>query len=237
MGSVYSYRNLDFYSMRRADVNTTFKVTGLQELSKKLDSLLLTDPTMEKQIKHIIGKALKHMQTLMSKKAADAMLSDPRNAAKAVRYTVYRRILGGNVNILRRKKASGKSSGYVPERHPSSGRGGNRMQRTERTIRMDGYEGVDRGFILRFLESGARKDGGRRQIRYFTYDDHRAMIKRGSQGGNISKYGNISTINTGNRGNVTARHWFGSQAGGMSDVAEGIEREIDHLIAETFANV
>ena len=227
--------NLGEYAFKSADINHSFEVTGLAELSKKLDALLLKDPKMEKKIQHIIGRALRKAEKRMESYVGSNVLSnDPRHAAKAIRYTVYRRILGGNLNILHGKQR-GAATGYTPERHPSSGRGGNRRPRSSRTIRMEGYEGADRSFILRFQNSGARVGGGNRSLGYFRTDDHRGKVNRGSQGGNVYKYG--KTVNTGSRGRIAARHWFGSISDSyMEEVAAIIEAEVDKAISEVFGN-
>lgn len=229
--------NLGEYAFKSADINHSFEVTGLAELSKKLDALLMKDPKMEKKIQHIIGRALKKAEKSLEQYVDSSVLkNDPRHAAKAIRYTVYRRILGGNLNILHGKQR-GAATGYTPDRHPSSGRGGNRRPRSSRTIRMEGYEGADRSFILRFHNAGARKCGGNRYLgKYdFRVDEHRSKVKRGSQGGNVNKYG--KTVNTGSRGRIAARNWFGSISDYyMRQVAETIEYEVDRAISEVFGN-
>ena len=227
--------NLGEYAFKSADINHSFEVTGLAELSKKLDALLLKDPKMEKKIQHIIGLALKKAEKRMESYVGSNVLSnDPRHAAKAIRYTVYRRILGGNLNILHGKQR-GTATGYTPERHPSSGRGGNRRPRSSRTIRMEGYEGADRSFILRFQNAGARRGGGNRSLGDFRTDEHRGKVRRGIQGGNVNKYG--KTVNTGSRGRIAARNWFGNISDGyMQEVAAVIENEVDKAISEVFGN-
>lgn len=227
--------NLGEYAFKSADINHSFEVTGLAELSKKLDALLMKEPKMEKKIQHIIGRALRKAEKKMESYVDTSVLkSDPRHAAKAIRYTVYRRILGGNLNILHGKQR-GAATGYTPERHPSSGRGGNRRPRSSRTIRMEGYEGADRSFILRFQNSGARVGGGNRSLGDFRTDEHRGKVNRGSQGGNVNKYG--KTVNTGSRGRIAARNWFGSISDSyMQEVAATIEAEVDKAISEVFGN-
>lgn len=231
--------NLGEYAFKSADINHSFEVTGLAELSKKLDALLMKDSKMEKKIQHIIGRALRNAEKKMESYVDTSVLkNDPRHAAKAIRYTVYRRILGGNLNILHGKQR-GAATGYTPERHPSSGRGGNRKARSERTIRMEGYEGADRSFILRFQNAGARKGGGNRELgkTNFKVDEHRAKVNRGSQGGNVNKYGNRAMVNTGNRGHIAAKNWFGNISDHyMQEVAATIEAEVDKAISEVFGN-
>jgi hypothetical protein len=69
------------------------------------------------------------------------------------------------------------------------------------------YEGSDRGFILRFLNSGT----GQRTA--------------GTRNGRLH----------GNRGNIAARNWFPSSGQrAMNAAAQYIADEIDRLIAEEF---
>lgn len=232
MARTYNSGWRDWFNTKSADIGDAFVVEGLQELSQKLDQLLLSNPDMEKKVQDIIGKALSKAKKNVSAAIAAKIENDPRQAYKAVRRTVYRRILGGNINILARKRA-GSASNYTPTRTLKSGqRGGNRMARSERTMRMESYGGEDRGFILRFLDSGTK---GRTMGR-FNKDEHRSKVRRGSQGGDISKYGNLSKVNTGNRGSITGGHFFADLAKGeMETVADLIEQEVDRLIAEQFA--
>lgn len=77
---------------------------------------------------------------------------DPRDAAKSVKRVVYKKILGGNINILDRK-SEGAPNSYEPQRKLRPGqRGGNRMIRSQRTH--DIMHSSNRGFILRFVNSG-----------------------------------------------------------------------------------
>ena len=185
------------------------EVTGLDELSKKLDRLQAHDPRMEKRITDIIRKAIKYARSMVSRDAKASMSSDPRHAYKAVRTMVYKRILGGNINILQKRIASGSKSGYEPPRTLRPGqRGGNRVPRGATTQRYMDYEGSDRGFILRFLNSGT----GQRTA--------------GNRGGRLH----------GNRGSIAARHWFPSSGQrAMNSAAQFIVDEVDRLIAEEFA--
>ena len=91
------------------------------------------------------------------------------------------------------------------------------------------YSGTDRGFILMWLNSGT----GDRTIRNFRTDEHRAKVNRGSQGGDVNKYG--KKVNSGNRGRVGARNWFSTSAqSAMKQAAEYLADEIERLIADTF---
>ena len=68
---------------------------------------------------------------------------------------VYRQLLGGNINILRKTRATAGASTYTPTRTLKPGqRGGNRRPRSPRTEQVDSYFGRDRAWILRIISSG-----------------------------------------------------------------------------------
>jgi hypothetical protein len=225
--------NKDWYG-KTANINKNISIEGMSELSKKLDNMLSKNPAMEKKLQNDISKFMSKARTEVSKRIRSnpkIMESDPRQAYKAVRRVVYREALGGNLNILAKKKA-GAAGSYQPKRSLKAGqRGGNRRKRSERTQSLEGYMGNDRGFILRFLEVGALKGGGVRQIKNFKTDKHRQDVKRGSQGG--SKYG--KTVNTGSRGSIKARNFFASIAkSAFANNLDELEKYIDELLNKEF---
>ena len=97
-------------------------------------------------------------------------------------------------------------------------------------MRMDSYHAQDRGFILRFLNSGAKVSGSNRNMGHFKEDSHRKDVKRGSQGGNLKKYWNIAKVNTGNRGHIGPRNIFGSHLIQLGQY-------IDQALAEEFRDL
>ena len=109
----------------------------LLERQKAIEAALSTSREAEKMLRKIIRKYVMEARAEVVKniKFKDG---DPREAARAVRTTVYRRVLGANINILTGRKKHGESS-YVPPRKGVSGRGGNRRIRTT----------LDRGKIRR----------------------------------------------------------------------------------------
>lgn len=129
--------------------------------SARLEHLLIVNGEMEKKVRSIIQKELAKARTALAKDAKSAVPNDPRQAYKAVRRGIYKRVLGGNLNILAQKRA-GTPHAYVKQRkldrNPHQ-RGGNRMPRSERTKKLDSYWGKDRGFILRYLNDGADRTG------------------------------------------------------------------------------
>ena len=204
-----------------ANISQNFMVEGLTEQMQQLDRLLATNPEMEQKMRRVISKVLIKAQSKMRRDVGTdpGLPNDPRNAAKAVRKAVYRQILGGNINILRKRRATEGASSYTPTRTLKSGqRGGNRRLRSERTMRMEAYNASDRGFILYWLNSGTK---GRTMGKYQS-DPHRGNVKRGSQGGDVNKYG--KTTNTGARGSISARNVFASN---IVALGEFIDRELN----------
>ena len=201
--------------------NNSVEITGLSEFEEKLKKLKIDNPGFERRLRGVIRKILGHARANLRKEAASGlqMESDPRNAYKAVRYAVYKRLFGGQVNILNSRKA-GAETGYRPARTLTPGqRGGNRRTRTSRNL--DKYEGVDRGFILRWLNDGMTKTNPR--VIQFTENGNRKVDKWNKQ------------PNTGNRGAITARNWFGSASlKELQSVAGEMQELIDKVIKEEF---
>jgi hypothetical protein len=114
---------------------------------------------------------------------------------------VYKKILGGNVNILNMRKKAGKPTNYEPPRklQPHQ-RGGNRVPRSTRTNTVMHYGPHDRQWILRFINSGT----GERTA--------------GTRGGRLS----------GNRGSIAARNFFrGAGERALAQAADNLATLID----------
>jgi hypothetical protein len=151
--------------------------------------------------------------------------NDPRHAYKAVRSAVYKRILGGQLNILQKRKA-GAPGNYQKPLKGLPKRGGNRWGRSARTKAIEGYEGSDRGFILRFVNAGTADRG------IHSYTD---------KSGTTHNLGTASSMNikthalSGNRGNIKPRNWFGSASQrALENAAGNMEEFIDRIIKEEF---
>ena len=173
--------------------------TLISNQEANLRAAMSTDPKMRKVVQQHIREALfAARRELMSDFPAEN--GDPRQSRKSIRTTVYEKILGGNINILTGSKAHG-GGGYEPTRKLAPGqRGGNRRQRSERTKQIMGYGPLDRGFILRFVNSGTktRVIGFRNTVKAnrSAYEKRVTRISRGEK------------ANTGNRGAIAARNWF-----------------------------
>lgn len=167
---------------------------------------------MEKRVRSIIQKELAKARSALAKEAKSAVPNDPRQAYKAVRRGIYKRVLGGNLNILAPKKA-GAPHAYTKRRKPrpvtdknGQHRGGNCSPRSARTEQVDGYWGKDRGFILRFVNDGADRTDPSKQ----------------------KKRGNRALTN---RGRIGAKNWFpGASHKELEAAAERIAQLIDEEI-------
>ena len=201
--------------------NGTIEMKGLSEFEKKLQQLRTDNPGFEKRLREVIRKILGHARANLRKDAASGlgMDSDPRNAYKAVRFAVYKRLFGGQVNILQSRRA-GASTTYSPPRTLKAGqRGGNRRLRTSRNL--DKYEGVDRGFILRWLNNGMTKTSPR--TIHFTENPNRKVDKWNKH------------PNTGFRGAIAPRGWFrNASLQELQDAAGKMQQLIDKVIKDEF---
>ena len=173
--------------------------TLISNQEANLRAAMSSDPKMRKVIQQHIREALFAARREV-KAAFPADNGDPRQSRRAVRTAVYQKILGGNINILTGSKAHGGSS-YEPPRTLTPGqRGGNRRKRSERTKQIMGYGPLDRGFILRFVNSGTktRVIGFRNTDKGYRHRYERLVTR--IHGGN--------KFHTGNRGSIAARNWF-----------------------------
>ena len=126
------------------------------ENNVQLDRLLITNPDMEKKVRGIVRKVI---ASAMGPVQAAADRQSTKQAAQAIRKAVYKKILGGNINILDSRRPAGGRAPLPPEspRKRSHAVGGNRIPRSRRTEDLLTYTGRDRAFILRFLYSGTPK--------------------------------------------------------------------------------
>lgn len=175
------------------------------EFDEKLERLLISGE-MEKKVQGIVRKVLSKVRGRVASGIRPAIGRDPRQAYRAVKHSVYKRILGGSVSILQRKSGRSVQMMQVPKsRHrlesatnsKGNHRGGNRIPRSLRTEQLLSYYGTDRGFVLRFLNNGtAERNNG-----------------------------------YGNRGSITPRNFFASTAqkemeAAMDELAQLINEEI-----------
>lgn len=133
--------------------NVDIDNTVIVEQQKVLERALSTNPDTEKALRKLIRKVILEARAETVSKI-DFQNGDPRQAAKSVRTSVYKKILGANINIYNSRKAHGKSFYEPPRTLKPEKPGGNRLPRSQRTQQVMSYGPLDRGFILRFVNSG-----------------------------------------------------------------------------------
>ena len=188
-----------------ADISGAFEVDGLVRQKKNLEALMMSNPAMEKKVHALVRKVLATVKKAVANSAKGNMKTDPRKAYKAVKTAVYKRILGGSVSILKKRRHGAMSLYATPRKGTKDpfGRGGNRVHRSQRTEQVMSYQGADRAFILRFLNAGT---------------DVRTA---GSRGGRLS----------GNRGRIKARNFFSNSSHtAMQKAADELSKLIDELV-------
>ena len=212
---------MGFLSMAAA----TFEIQGLAEQVEKLRGLMSDDPDFRRRVNAVIRKILQVARKDIMESATDVMDTDPRHAYKAVRSAVYKRLLGGQVNILAKRRA-GTPTAYQKPRKGLPKRGGNRWGRSARTKAMEGYEGTDRGFILRFINAGTED----RAIRSYTAKDGNSYDLRTASAMNIKTKSFAA-----NRGRIAQRNWFGGAShAALEKASQDMQDLIDRIINEEF---
>lgn len=192
------------------------------EQQKALEAALTSNPKTEKVLRKLIREVIIQARAQVALAAEKAIQNDPRHAAQAVRTAVYKKVFGANINIYNSRKAHG-STLYVPPRKGSTGRGGNRRLRSARTEQIMSYDGLDRGFILRWINDGMTKTNPR--VIKFTPND-----KRKSDRWNHNP-------NSGSRGAIRGRHWFrGAAASELAKAADSLASIIDEELASIISN-
>ena len=196
------------------EVNDAVVLEQKQVLEKALSTNPKTQAALRKLIRKVIKEARK--ETIGNIRFENG---DPRGARQSIRTAVYKKILGANINIYNSTKSHGSTS-YEPPRHPSV-RGGNRMPRSSTTQRYMSYGQLDRGFILRWVNSGTsgRYAGNGRNGR--TQADKDAFILR--------------TGGKGWRGQIAPRNFFRGAAEptlvrAADNLANLIDSELENIL-------
>ena len=139
-------------SMVGAELNEAL----IEQHRRAMARLLASDPETRKRLKAVIRQEIKNARAKTMADVHSSLENDPRKAYRAVKYSIYKKVLGGNESILASRKAGARYMLIRPRKldmNPGQ-RGGNRTPRSERTMALDTYFGKDRGFVLRFLNSG-----------------------------------------------------------------------------------
>jgi len=174
--------------------------TLISNVADNLRAAMTTDPKMRKAIQQHIREALWEARKEMINSVNFAN-GDPRQSLRAIRNSVYEKILGGQINIKRSRKEHGSGSSYTLPRKLTPGqRGGNRRPRSERTEQINRGSPLERQWILKILDKGTktRVIGFRNTVKG-NRDRYNTRVTRISRG---------DTSRTGNRGSIAPRNWF-----------------------------
>ena len=156
-----SFLRVDKYSRSR-NVNVSrnsgdVEVSGFTENLETFGRIMTNDPQMASIFKKLIRNVLKDARKKLTQDVKNYMKSDPRKAAQAIKFSVYKSMFGGNLSILRKRRSGAKYElrrTRKVDQNPKM-RGGNRRKRVDDgRNRLDYYYGADRNFVLRFLASG-----------------------------------------------------------------------------------
>lgn len=155
---VYS-NNPDYWKGKptgaRTERNGDVEVSGFADTAETLGRIMTNNPYMAGNLKKLIRQVLKEARKRLSGDIANYLENDPRKAARAVKYGVYKSLFGGNLSILNKRKAGAKYQLIRQKTLQPGQRGGNRRPRVDDgRNRLENYYGSDRGFVLRFLSSG-----------------------------------------------------------------------------------
>ena len=186
--SVYNYDS-PRYNTRTGSLNKggdnggPVQVYGVDANLEAFGRMMTSDPEMAAIFRKYIRNVLKEARKKLTTDARSYMNSDPRKAAQAVKFSVYKGIFGGNLSILQKKRGQAGAKyelrrQRIVEQNPHM-RGGNRRPRIDDgRNRLDYYYGSDRGYILRFIGSGTvertSRFGSRGSIRQSNWFGHTA---------------------------------------------------------------
>lgn len=155
-----------------------------------LEKLMSTNKDMDNAMRDAVAQVLRAARRDVTSKVRDAMHSDPKGTYRAVRTTLYTQLAGGNINILNKRRSSGRGGNTGVSRR-------GRMARTEQIM---SYDGKDRQFILRFVSSGTKP-------RVTTHMNGHTILRTEKVKGYTYKSGKI-----GGRGAILGTDFFGPAA-------------------------
>lgn len=187
---------------------------------KGLESLTTENQKAAERLREVIRKLLWEARNQVASEIQGKFGGD-REPWRAVRNIVYKKLLGGNLNIENMKRGTSNWKVIQKARKGTSdpmGRGGNRRHRSLSTARREGYEGKARGFILRFQNQGT---------------DDRNIPFHVNKRRHEDKWN--KNPNTGYRGNIAGQHFFESYGNkALNTMAQKLGPLIDEEISKMY---
>lgn len=159
----------------------------------------------KKDVRKAVRQSLTPARKAVQQAARAALGSDPRKAYLGVKLLVYKRGNGGNISLLS-QRGTGKTTTYARVKGGRSGIVRNRS-RSRRTEQIDGYQGRDRAFILRFMNEGTAPRS--------------AFTRERSKNGK-----------TANRGALSGKNFFAVSDGAVEQSARTLAERMEKMIVE-----
>ena len=156
-------------------------------------------------IRKVFARVAKPVRVDVQRAARSVLGRDRRKAWKGVRVITLKKGKGVVVGLLNPRKAG--NFGIPPK--PTGGKSGIRRhrKRSDRTNKVDAYQGADRSFILRMHNQGT---------------DTRIAGTRDS----------VSLSKTANRGRLTAKKFFDRAEAGMQRASQSLAQELGKIIEQ-----
>lgn len=202
--------------------------TLISNVADNLKAAMTTDPKLRKAVQEHIREALWEARKEMINSVNFAN-GDPHESLRAIRNSVYEKVLGGQINIKKAKTEHAGSYNYTPPRKLTPGqRGGNRRPRSERTEQINRGSPLERGWVLNILDKGTKtRVIGFRNTTKGNRDRYNATATRIHRG---------DTLRTGNRGSISPRNWFRPAAERALQMAMQRISEMIEIEATAIAN-
>ena len=176
-----------------------------REFVEMLDRLRYEGLVRSADIRKVFARVAKPVRVDVQRAARSVLGRDRRKAWKGVRVITLKKGKGVVVGLLSPRKAG--NFGIPPK--PTGGKSGIRRhrKRSDRTNKVDAYQGADRSFILRMHNQGT---------------DTRIAGTRDS----------VSLSKTANRGRLTAKRFFDRAEAGMQRASQQLSVELGKIIEQ-----
>ena len=196
----------------------------LENQRAAIQACMTVGSDMNKRLREFIFQELKRVRNQI---AAGIKFEngDPRGTRGAVKRYVASKYLGGIVSILDGNGSSSLNSYEAPRKLRPGQRGGNRMLRSKRTDEILHYGPDERGFILRFLNSGTHpRYANGRNGKWSKNGNNRTFFKLQEQGDYY-------------RGNIAPRNFMGrlgepAMQQALTNLSKMVDEEFDKLFKE-----
>ena len=180
-----------------------------KEVIDMLERLMYSNMSVSKDLRAAYRKVVRPVKKDVQNEFKSMFPNDPRQSYKGVRIITLRKALGVVVGLLNQRKA-GKPSTYKKPRGGRSGIIRNRPK-SDRTKRVEGYQGGDRAWIMRILNQG-------------TVNGPRSAYV-GDEGRGIGRKAN--------RGTITAKKFFRKGESSMKNAEKAFAEELKKIIEKT----